>query len=169
MQVSSNMTVKKPLSIMSVAVCIGIMIFVLVAGGALTELGPWYQSLTLPAWQPPGPAFGIIWTSIYVLTTVSAVLAWRTIGNPQDGVKLIGLFVINGVLNMMWSFLFFKLQRPDWALYQVGIFWLSILALIVFIWPRHKVASILLAPYILWVSIASYLNLSIVKLNGPFG
>jgi translocator protein len=137
-------------------------------GGALTQLGPWYYALKMPAWQPPGPAFGIIWTTIYILTTISAVLAWRDTNKPADRSKLIGLFALNLILNLMWSLLFFKLQRPDWALVEVVLFWVSILALIVFIWPRNKIASVLLWPYLIWVSIASALNLSIVQLNGPF-
>lgn len=137
-------------------------------GGALTQLGPWYLALDKPAWQPPGPAFGIIWTTIYVLYATAAVLAWRDTLKPADRSKLIGYCALNCTLNVMWSLLFFKLQRPDWALYQVGFFWLSILALIVFIWPRNKLASSLLWPYLIWVSIASFLNLSIVQLNGPF-
>jgi translocator protein len=138
-------------------------------GGAITHLGPWYQGLKMPSWQPPGPAFGIIWTTIYVLTTTSAVLTWRDLDKARDGAKLIGLFALNCGLNILWSYIFFQLQRPDWALYQVGFFWLSILGLIVFMWPRNKVASALLLPYIIWVSIASALNLAIVQLNGPFG
>jgi translocator protein len=161
-------TIQKPVSWQSIAISVGVMVVVLVLGGAITQLGPWYQGLKKPFWQPPGPAFGIIWTTIYVLTTTCAVLTWRTISNAKDGAKLIGLFGANCVLNLMWSYLFFALERPDWSLYQVGIFWLSILALIIYIWPRQKLASILLLPYLIWVSIASFLNLAIVQLNGPF-
>jgi translocator protein len=152
----------------SIAVCFVIMFSLAGIGGALTQLGPWYYALKMPAWQPPGPAFGIIWTTIYILGIISGVLAWRDTNKPAERSKLLGLFALNYVLNLMWSFLFFKLQRPDWSLVQVGFFWLSILALIVFIWPRNKIASVLLLPYLIWVAIASALNLSIVQLNGPF-
>jgi translocator protein len=161
-------TTKKPISLKSIGVAVGIMVLVALLGGVITQLGPWYEGLKKPSWQPPGPAFGIIWSAIYLLTASSAVLAWRTTSNGDDGRKLIALFGINCVLNLMWSFLFFQLQRPDWALYQVGVFWISILALIIFIWPRSKFASLLLLPYIVWVSIASFLNLAVVQLNGPF-
>ncbi len=162
------MTTKRKVSKASIAISISAMIALSGLGGAITQLGPWYQALKMPDWQPPGPAFGIIWTTIYVLGVIAAVLAWRDTVMPSDRSKLIVLFATNCLLNLMWSFLFFKLQRPDWALYQVGIFWLSILALIVFIWPRNKIAGGLLAPYLVWVAIASFLNLSIVQLNGPF-
>jgi translocator protein len=161
-------TTKRKVSKASIAISIGAMIALSGLGGAITQLGPWYQALKMPDWQPPGPAFGIIWTTIYVLSVIAAVLAWRDTVTPSDRSKLLVLFATNCLLNLMWSFLFFKLQRPDWALYQVGIFWLSILALIVFIWPRNKIAGGLLAPYLVWVAIASFLNLSIVQLNGPF-
>ncbi len=158
----------KKVSFQSIVVVVVVMVLVSVAGASMTDLGPWYQALTLPSWQPPGPAFGIIWTTIYVLTAISAVMTWRTIQSRADGRKMIGLFALNCTLNIMWSFLFFAQHRPDWALYQVGFFWLSILALIIFTWPRNKFAAILLAPYIIWVSIATYLNLTIVTLNSPF-
>ena len=160
------MIAQKKISLVSIAVCLGIMFTLAAIGGSITQLGPWYQSLKMPSWQPPGAAFGIVWSTIYVLTTISAVLAWRDVSKPGEGRKLIGLFLLNCVLNLMWSFLFFKLQRPDFAMIQVIFFWLSILALILFIWPINKIASILLWPYLIWVTIASALNLSIMQLNG---
>ena len=162
------MITKKRISKTSIVVCIVAMLLVAGIGRVISELGPWYQALRVPPWQPPGAVFGIVWTTIYVLTTISAILAWRDVDKRLDGGKLIGLFALNCILNVMWSFIFFKLHRPDLAALQVGFFWLSILALIVFIWPRNKVASLMLLPYIVWVSIASALNFSVVQLNGPF-
>ena len=89
------MIAKKKISLASVAVCLAAMFTVAAIGGALTQLGPWYQALKVPAWQPPGPAFGIVWTTIYILTTISAVLAWRDTDKQKDGKVLIGLFVAN--------------------------------------------------------------------------
>ncbi len=79
-----------------------------------------------------------------------------------------GLFAVNGFLNVFWSLLFFKLRRPDLALYENAIFWLSIVVLIVFLARRSVLASALLAPYLVWVSIAAVLNYEVVVLNGPF-
>ena len=84
---------------------------------------------------------------------------------PADRGTLLALLVANGVLNMAWSGLFFTLRRPDWALWEVALLWLSILALIVWIWPLSQTASLLLVPYFAWVSFASILNLAIVRLN----
>ena len=68
----------------------------------------------------------------------------------------------------MWSGLYFKLQRPDWALYEVVFLWLSIVALMVGLWRLSRWASWLLVTYWVWVSIAAVLNLQTVQLNGPF-
>jgi tryptophan-rich sensory protein len=78
------------------------------------------------------------------------------------------LFGINAVCNIVWSALYFKLQRPDWALIEVVFLWLSIVALIVGLWRVSRGASGLLMPYLAWVSIAAVLNLETVLLNGPF-
>jgi benzodiazapine receptor len=82
--------------------------------------------------------------------------------------RVAGLFGANALLNILWSALYFKLQRPDWALYEVVLLWLSILALIVGLWRLSRWASLLLITYWVWVSIAAVLNWQTVQLNGPF-
>ena len=79
------------------------------------------------------------------------------------------LFAANALLNVLWSELFFGLHRPDWAWLEVAPFWLSVLALMVFLWPVSRRSSWLLAPYLAWVAFAGYLNWAVVRLNGPFG
>ena len=82
---------------------------------------------------------------------------------------MIGLFALNGFLNLLWSLLFFRLHRPDWSLIEVAALWLSIVGLIIFTARHSRFAGILLTPYLIWVSLASVLNFEIVRLNGPFG
>lgn len=137
-------------------------------GGRLTDLGPWYIALSKPFWQPPGVAFPIVWTAVFTLTAIAGVLGWRRGETAARRRRMAALFAVNGGLNIAWSGLFFTLQRPDWALYEVGLLWASILALILHLWPYARPAAWLLTPYLLWVSIAAVLNWEIVRLNGPF-
>lgn len=137
-------------------------------GGALTELGPWYYALRHPDWKPPDAAFGLIWSTIFTLCAVSGTLAWRAASTGALRRRVLLLFGSNAVLNVLWSFLYFKLHRPDWALVEVLFLWLSIAALIVGLWRLSRWASALLLPYLVWVSIATALNLATVQLNGPF-
>lgn len=137
-------------------------------GGALTDTGPWYQALKKPSWQPPNWLFGPAWTTIFALAVVSATLAWRSATTQGQRVQVIALFAINAFFNLLWSALFFALKRPDWALFEVGLLWLAIAAPMVTFWSRSKPASLLLAPYLAWVTFAAYLNWTIVQLNAPF-
>ena len=143
---------------------------ILVAGGGafLTDLTPWYRNLNKPSWQPPDWLFGPAWSVILTLASISAYLAWRDAPDRASRIMVIGLFVANGFFNLLWSPLFFKLRRPDWALYEVPLLWLSVLVPIILLAPINSTASLLLVPYLLWVSFASYLNLTIVRLNAPF-
>lgn len=137
-------------------------------GSTVTDLGPWYQSLKEPSWKPPDAAFGLIWTVIFALTAAAGVLAWRSDRRLRARQWMLGLFAINGFFNILWSLVFFKLQRPDYALVEVAALWASILVLIVFCYPRRPLAALLLVPYLLWVSVAAALNYQVVVLNGPF-
>ncbi len=142
---------------------------VAVIGALVTELGPWYQALAKPDWKPPDAAFGPIWTLIFGLSAIAGVLAWNGAAGGTGRGRILALFAVNAVLNVLWSVLFFRLHRPDWSLAQVAVLWLSVAALMVGIAPHSRAGPWLLLPYLAWVSIAAYLNLEIVRLNGPFG
>ncbi|MCA3598367.1 MAG: tryptophan-rich sensory protein [Methylobacterium sp.] len=141
---------------------------VMVAGGFATMLGPWYEALRKPAWQPPGWVFGPAWTTISILAVIAAVLAWRRAETLTMRRWLIVAFALNGGLNFLWSVLFFTLRRPDWALVEVVFLWLSILLLVILCSSLSRLSGVLLMPYLLWVSFAAFLNWTIVGLNAPF-
>ena len=140
---------KKPILVaIAVAVAVGMI------GGLATVIGPWYRTLVKPWWQPPDWLFGPVWTMIYIFTGMAGVRAWR-LGNDRQR----KLFVVALTIN---------LQRPDHAFTEVIALWLSVALLVVLPWPYSKRSSALLLPYLIWVSIAAYLNWTIVELNGPF-
>jgi translocator protein len=154
--------------IIPVAVGAAAAVLVAAAGMTITELGPWYKGLKQPAWAPPDWAFGVIWTMIFSLTTIAGVNAWRRVPDERTGEALIGMLAFNGFLNLLWSFLFFKMQRPDWALFEVALLWLSILMLIIVTRRYAPAAALLFLPYLIWVTIAAALNYQVVMLNRPF-
>ncbi|ABM95732.1 TspO/MBR family protein [Methylibium petroleiphilum] len=138
-------------------------------GGLMTDLGPWYQRLVQPPWKPPDWLFGPAWTAIFALAAMAGVIAWRRAPRRTDREWMLALFALNGFLNVLWSLLFFRLHRPDWALFEVLLLWLSILLLIGALARYARTASLLLLPYLAWVAFAGFLNLATVRLNGPFG
>jgi tryptophan-rich sensory protein len=145
-----------------------VAVIVAVAGGVLTEIGPWYDSLRKPSWKPPDWAFGPVWTVILILAAISAALAWEAAEGVGARAAVLIVLVINSVLNIAWSGIFFKMKRPDWALYEVALLWLSIVALIVVLGRQSSLAGLLMLPYLVWVSTAMFLNYRIVQMNKPF-
>ena len=138
-------------------------------GGSITVLDSWYYSLQQPTWAPPDYMFGIIWTTIFALIALAGFLGWQKAPSRRTAEIVLGLFALNGFLNLSWSFLFFRMERPDLAFYELIALWLSILALVIFCGRFSKSASLLLVPYLVWVTIAGMLNYQIIALNGPFG
>ena len=138
-------------------------------GGLLTEIGEWYRNLNKPSWQPPDWLFGPAWTVILGLSGWSLYLAYTAAPTAEDRTVVAVLFAVNFVLHLLWSPLFFKWKRPDWALYENAFLWLSVLALCLVL-PRYsQLAGWLNVPYICWVTFAFLLNWQVVQLNKPFG
>lgn len=156
---------------------LGVLLFAgawVVALGGLgivaTDLSSWYYALRKPSWQPPDFLFGPVWTTIFVLAAIAFVLGWESPGaSPSRRQALVAAYVANGVLNTLWSVLFFRMKRPDWALVEVVPLWLSIAAMILVLWPLSRLAALLVVPYLVWVTFATVLNRAIIRLNGPFG
>lgn len=155
--------------IIPVTIATAAAICVAALGATVTDLGPWYQALAKPSWNPPDVVFPMGWTVIYALITIAGITAWRAAPTAAKAEWVIGLFALNGFLNIGWSLIFFRLQRPDWALIEVGLLWLSILAMILYCGRFSKSAAWLLVPYLVWVGFAAALNWAVVQLNAPFG
>lgn len=144
-------------------------ILIAAVGGTLTDLGPWYRGLAQPAWAPPDAVFPIAWTIVLALWALAAVETWRNLASRREVETMVGLFALSGFLNVSWSLLFFRLQRPDWALVELIFLWLSVLVLMLWSRRHSRLAPWLLLPYLLWVTVAGMLNLAVVRLNAPFG
>ena len=134
-------------------------------GVVMTDLGPWYMNLRMPSWKPPDALFGPAWPFIFATAAMAGAQGWRALTRPAARWVLCGYFAANALLNILWSALFFRLHRPDWALLEVGLLWLSIVLLMFTLWPASRRAAWLLLPYLLWVSYASVLNIAVVRLN----
>ena len=130
-----------------------------------SSVNTWYTTLAKPAFSPPNWVFGPVWTTLYFLMGVSLYLIWQK-GTKNKKVKVaLYFFAVQLFLNFIWSLLFFGLRSPALALIEI----IALLALIVItaykFYGIDKIAAYLLIPYILWVSFATILNLSIVILN----
>jgi len=140
---------------------------VAIVGARATDIGPWYRELQKPSWQPPDWAFGPAWTTVYAFCVWSVATAWPATDPAQRTTYLLA-WGVNLFANVWWSLLFFRRKRPDWALREVVLLWLSIVGVMAASWPADPRAAFLLLPYLLWVSFASVLNMAIVRLNAPF-
>ena len=138
-------------------------------GALMTDTGAWYRALEQPAWKPPDWAFGPGWTLIFGLTVLAASRAWVAARTRATRQLLLAAFLFNAALNVLWSALFFRLRRPDWALAEGVGLWLSVVVLLVSVHAVAPRAAVLLWPYLAWVSFALALNAAVVAANGPFG
>ena len=144
----STITVRTQRSGFWKPVLIAFVLAMAVAGlGALTtDLGNWYHNLQKPSWQPPDWAFGPAWTVIFALAALSAAYAWRGAETQADREKIILLFVANAFFNVLWSALFFRVHRPDWALVEAIFLWFSVLVPMIYLARFSRTASLLLVP-----------------------
>jgi benzodiazapine receptor len=125
----------------------------------------WYRGLKKPPYTPPNWVFGPVWTVLYILMAVSVFLVWQK-GLAAPGVTTaFTLFWIQLAANAIWSYVFFARRSVIGGIINIIILWLLILATVITSFPVSTIAGILLLPYILWVSIAMYLNIGIWVLN----
>jgi translocator protein len=135
-------------------------------GGLVTapHIPDWYAQLAKPAWTPPSWVFGPVWSCLYLMMAISAWLVWRQNGLAAARLP-IGLFALQLALNSAWSVLFFGLHRPGAAFLDILLLWIAIAATVSAFGRWSRWASLLLVPYLTWVSFAAMLNLAIWRMN----
>ena len=126
----------------------------------------WYRTLAKPDWTPPAWLFGPVWSTLYLMMAIAAWMVWRRRRDGSSPAALIW-FGMQLALNSLWSILFFGLQQPGWALVEITILWLAIMATTLAFHRISPAAAWLLVPYLAWSSFAACLNFAIWRLNTP--
>lgn len=125
----------------------------------------WYSNLNKPSFNPPNWIFGPVWTALYLLMGISLFLVWKKY-NGDSNIKIaLTIFFFQLVLNTLWSIMFFGLRNPMAGFIVIVVLWIAILLTIISFYKYSITASMLLIPYILWVSFATVLNYYLWKLN----
>lgn len=130
-----------------------------------SKIPTWYTSIQKPALNPPNWVFGPVWTTLFLLMGVALYIVW-TKGLQGKNIKTaIWIFGSQLVLNTFWSIAFFNFQSPLLAFAVIIPLWILILINIILFYRISKPAGLMLVPYLLWVSFATYLNYAIWQLN----
>jgi len=125
----------------------------------------WYATLEKPPFTPPNWLFAPAWATLYVLMGIAAFLVWRKEVNREGAKLALMIFLIQLVLNALWSVVFFGLESPLAGVIVILVLWVAILFTVLKFFKLSMAAGLLLLPYILWVSFAAILNISIWLLN----
>ena len=133
-------------------------------GLASIQAAAFYGELVQPVWSPPAWLFGPVWTVLYLMMAIAAILVWRQGGFTAHRLALM-LFIVQLILNGLWSWLFFAWQLGGVALLDIALLWIAIVATAVAFWRVRPLAGALLIPYLVWVSFAAVLNFTLWQLN----
>lgn len=152
---------------------LGVLIFVLVCelagviGSVFTtpSIPGWYAGLAKPSFNPPNWIFGPVWTTLYAMMGLAAYLVYAKGPRRSEVKKALAVFAVQLVLNALWSIVFFGAHMILGAAVVIVLLWVMILESIVLFSKISKTAAYLLIPYILWVSFATILNISLYILN----
>jgi len=138
-----------------------------IVGGLFTasSIGSWYAGLNKPSFNPPNWVFGPVWITLYVLMGIALYLVWT--GDFPGKMKQTAmiLFFVQLVLNMLWTFFFFYLQKPFLGLIEIIVLLVFIVLTMWKFYSLRPAAAYLMVPYLLWVGFATVLTFSLWNLN----
>ena len=129
--------------------------------GTITAPGAWYAGLDKPPFNPPNWIFAPVWTALYIAI---AIAGWRLWKLDRQSLPM-KLWFAQLAVNWLWSPVFFRLEMLWVAFFVLSVMWLLILGVIVTAWRKDNAASVLMLPYLGWVSFAGLLNASVAWLN----
>lgn len=129
------------------------------------SIAGWYAGLAKPPFNPPNWLFAPVWTALYALMGLAAWLVYERGSRKPEARPALTVFAVQLVLNTLWSIVFFGAHQIFAAAVVIVLLWAAILWTVRLFGRISKAAACLLVPYILWVSFASVLNVSLYVLN----
>ncbi|WP_406823458.1 TspO/MBR family protein [Pedobacter sp. KACC 23697] len=154
----------KPLAfIINIAITLGVGAL----GGLATaqSVKTWYPTLNKPSFNPPNWLFAPVWTTLYILIGIAAYLVWVRRDKIVHFPRTVAIYLIQLILNLAWSFIFFYLHELGFALFEIILLLIIIVINAGMFYKINKWAGLLFIPYIFWVSFASFLTYNIFILN----
>ncbi len=136
--------------------------------GGLASIGeadPWYSTLNKAPGTPPGFVFGVVWPTLYTLMAISACMVWRAGGGWKRADSALGLYFVQLLANLAWSYLFFKFHLAAAALIDIAALWVLVFFMTREFQRHNRVAGMLQYSYIAWLTFAAYLNTWVVVAN----
>ncbi len=125
----------------------------------------WYVYLNKPFFTPPNWIFAPVWTLLFLLMGISASLVYQKGLFRKEVKKALYFFIIQLTLNILWSYLFFGYKLLFVAFIEIVVLWFFIFLTLKSFYKVEKISGLLMIPYLLWVSFASFLNLAVFLLN----
>lgn len=154
----------KPLAFI---ISIAITLSVGALGGWATaqSVKTWYLTLNKPSFNPPNWLFAPVWTTLYILIGIAAYLVWTKRDQIVHFPRTVAIYLIQLILNLAWSFIFFYLHEVGFALAEIILLLIMIVVNALMFYRINKWAGLIFIPYFLWVSFASFLTYNILILN----
>jgi tryptophan-rich sensory protein len=131
------------------------------ATGAVFPPGDWYTRLEKPSWTPPNWVFPVMWMTIYVLISYAGA---KVAGQAGSGYAM-AFWAAQIAFNALWTPVFFGLRRLKGALIVIVALWLAVLGCVVTHWQLDTFAGLAMVPYLIWVTVAGALNLTVSRMN----
>ena len=129
------------------------------------SINTWYVTLNKPWFNPPNWIFGPVWTLLYLMMGIAFYMIWKSEAVNAVKQTAVILFAAQLLVNFLWSLIFFYLKQPGWAMLDIILMWILIVATIFSFGKISSTAAWLMLPYICWVSFAMILNFYLWKLN----
>ena len=144
-----------------------LIVCTLAAGGIVGFLtqqnSTYYEGLTKPVFAPPGWLFPIAWSLLYASMAIAMWFVLRTEGNDRN--ILLGLYIAQLAVNLLWPYLFFVQQALGLAFFWLLLLWCLATIMLYHFFRECKTAGWLLVPYQLWLTFAAVLNFTLARLN----
>lgn len=131
----------------------------------VSSIKNWYNFLNQPPFRPPNWVFGPVWIILYTLMGISLYLIWIKGTKKKEVRYALKLFAVHLVVNATWSIVFFGMRNIPLSLVNIIALWVLIIMVMSKFYKIDKRASLILIPYLTWVSFATILNFSIFLLN----
>ena len=134
-------------------------------GSVMAGKGPrseWYAGINKAPWTPPGWVFGLSWTVIMICFSIYLAYLWPVVENKK---LLVGALILHYILNLAWNPIFFKYHHILVALFVISALTIVIGFFMFYYWADVDFKSLLVAPYLIWLVIATSLNAYVLLNN----